>query len=65
MGGQTFIEKIVQRSNTRPLVSVFSGDFVTISPHRVMTHDNTHAVISNFFFDFGEVFSVRRLGLDG
>ena len=46
---QTLVEKIVQKyqvptSNT----PVQQGDFLVIRPHRVMTHDNTGAVIPKF-----------------
>jgi len=48
--GQTIVEKIAQAHCTqgpqgRPLRS---GDFVSIRPHHVMTHDNTSAVMSKF-----------------
>jgi len=47
--GQTIVEKIAQtylaEGPKRPLRT---GDFVSIRPHRVMTHDNTSAVISKF-----------------
>jgi homoaconitate hydratase len=46
---QTIVEKIAQshlvEGPTRPLRA---GDFVSIRPHRVMTHDNTSAVMSKF-----------------
>jgi homoaconitate hydratase len=46
---QTIVEKIAQahlaEGPTRPLRT---GDFVSIRPHRVMTHDNTSAVMSKF-----------------
>lgn len=47
---QTLVEKIVQRYTIREVLSVEvkQGDFVSISPHRVMTHDNTAAVITKF-----------------
>src|SRR5215475_11059065 len=45
----TIVEKIAQahmaEGPTRPLRA---GDFLSIRPHRVMTHDNTSAVISKF-----------------
>src|SRR5579864_2810936 len=47
--GQTVVEKIAQshlaEGPNRPLRA---GDFVSIQPHRVMTHDNTSAVIKKF-----------------
>ncbi|KAJ8331312.1 mitochondrial Homoaconitase [Batrachochytrium dendrobatidis] len=55
---QTLIEKIVQKytvqqpidSSTAQKVPrfkpVYQGEFVAIRPHKVMTHDNTGAVIS-------------------
>jgi homoaconitate hydratase len=47
--GQTITEKIAQAhlaaGPNRPLRT---GDFVSIRPHRVMTHDNTSAVMSKF-----------------
>jgi homoaconitate hydratase len=47
--GQTITEKIAQahlaEGPNRPLRT---GDFVSIRPHRVMTHDNTSAVMSKF-----------------
>ena len=51
--GQSLVEKIVQRfavdGSGEPLTdTVRSGDFVSIKPHRVMTHDNTAAVIPKF-----------------
>ena len=46
---QTIVEKIAQahlaEGPNRPLRA---GDFVSIRPHRVMTHDNTSAVMSKF-----------------
>lgn len=46
---QTIVEKIAQthlaEGPTRPLRT---GDFLSIRPHRVMTHDNTSAVMSKF-----------------
>eukprot|EP00906_Rhabdomonas_costata_P005612 RCo008381 len=48
---QTFVEKIVQRYsvNNPPGHVVQAGDFVTIQPRHVMTHDNTSAVMQKFF----------------
>jgi homoaconitate hydratase len=47
--GQTIVEKITQvhlaEGPNRPLRA---GDFVSIRPHHVMTHDNTSAVMSKF-----------------
>ena len=47
--GQTIVEKIAQahmaEGPNRPLRA---GDFLSIRPHRCMTHDNTSAVISKF-----------------
>jgi homoaconitate hydratase len=46
---QTVVEKIAQshlaEGPSRPLRT---GDFLSIRPHRVMTHDNTSAVMSKF-----------------
>jgi homoaconitate hydratase len=46
---QTIVEKIAQihlaEGPARPLRT---GDFLSIRPHRVMTHDNTSAVMSKF-----------------
>ncbi len=48
--GQTAIEKIVTRYavGLKPGQKVHAGDFVTIRPKHVMTHDNTGAVIPKF-----------------
>ena len=48
--GQTVVEKIVQAHMAegptgRPLRS---GDFLSIRPHHVMTHDNTAPVMKKF-----------------
>jgi homoaconitate hydratase len=45
---QTLIEKIVQKYalNLSPGSIVKGGDFVTIQPEHVMTHDNTAAVMT-------------------
>jgi len=47
--GQTIVEKIAQSHMAdgpkRPLQA---GDFLSIRPHRCMTHDNTSAVMSKF-----------------
>ncbi|KAG0054845.1 mitochondrial Homoaconitase [Gryganskiella cystojenkinii] len=47
---QNMIEKIAQRYavDLSPGQTVRSGDFVTIRPEHVLTHDNTGAVISKF-----------------
>lgn len=47
---QTSIEKIVQRyaADLEPGTHLHAGDFVTIKPKHVMTHDNTGAVIPKF-----------------
>jgi homoaconitate hydratase len=44
---QNLIEKIVQKYavDLPEGVKVKSGDYVTIRPHHVLTHDNTGAVI--------------------
>ena len=47
--GQTATEKIVQRHMTEgPDRPVRAGDFVSLRPRHVMTHDNTSAVIKKF-----------------
>ena len=46
---QNLIEKIVQKyalDLPNPSYKVKSGDFVTIQPEHVMTHDNTAAVMT-------------------
>src|SRR5882672_11996921 len=50
MPGQTFVEKIATRFAVRlaPNQLVRAGDFITIKPKHVMTHDNTGAVIPKF-----------------
>lgn len=47
---QNRIEKIVQAfaENLAPNQQVFSGDFVTVRPRHVMTHDNTAAVMMKY-----------------
>jgi len=47
---QTMIEKIAQRFavGLRPGQTVRSGDYLSIRPKHVMTHDNTGAVMSKF-----------------
>src|ERR1017187_5396552 len=47
--GQTIVEKIVQKHMTEgPTRPLRTGDFLSIRPHRCMTHDNTSAVMSKF-----------------
>ncbi len=47
--GQTIVEKISQAHLAEgPKRPLRTGDFVAIRPHRVMTHDNTSAVIKKF-----------------
>lgn len=47
--GQTIVEKIVQTHVAEgPNWPLRAGDFVSIRPDHVMTHDNTSAVISKF-----------------
>src|SRR2546430_15162894 len=44
--GQTIVEKIAQSHLSEgPKRPLRTGDFVSIRPHHVMTHDNTSAVI--------------------
>lgn len=45
---QTRIEKIVQRYVSGHTSAVKSGDYVSIHPRHVLTHDNTGAVIPKF-----------------
>jgi len=46
---QTIVEKIAQAHMTEgPKRPLRAGDFLSIRPSRVMTHDNTSAVISKF-----------------
>eukprot|EP00667_Euglena_gracilis_P011689 EG_transcript_11950 len=47
---QNYVEKVVQRYsvNLEPAHVVQAGDFVTIKPKHVMTHDNTGAVMQKF-----------------
>ena len=46
---QTIVEKIAQTHLAEgPRRPLRAGDFVSIRPHRVMTHDNTSAVMSKF-----------------
>ncbi|MBI3477203.1 MAG: homoaconitase [Acidobacteria bacterium] len=47
--GQTITEKIAQTHMTEgPNRPLRAGDFLSIRPHRCMTHDNTSAVMSKF-----------------
>jgi homoaconitate hydratase len=48
--GQTLAEKIATAHavGLKPEQLVYSGDFITIRPKHVMTHDNTSAVMSKF-----------------
>jgi len=47
--GQTIVEKIAQKHMTEgPPRPLRTGDFLSIRPHRCMTHDNTSAVMSKF-----------------
>jgi homoaconitate hydratase len=47
--GQTIVEKLAQKHMTEgPARPLRTGDFLTIRPHRCMTHDNTSAVMSKF-----------------
>ncbi len=47
--GQTVVEKIAQKHMTEgPARPLRTGDFLSIRPHRCMTHDNTSAVMSKF-----------------
>ena len=46
---QTIVEKIAQAHMAEgPKRPLRAGDFVSIRPHHVMTHDNTSAVMSKF-----------------
>ena len=47
--GQTIVEKIAQAHMTEgPDRPLRAGDFLSIRPHHVMTHDNTSAVMKKF-----------------
>ncbi|HUJ96290.1 MAG TPA: homoaconitase [Terriglobales bacterium] len=47
--GQTVVEKIAQTHLAEgPKRPLRTGDFVSLRPHHVMTHDNTSAVMSKF-----------------
>jgi homoaconitate hydratase len=47
--GQTIVEKIAQSHMAEgPKRALRAGDFLSIRPHRSMTHDNTSAVMSKF-----------------
>jgi homoaconitate hydratase len=46
---QTVVEKIAQAHLAEgPKRPLRTGDFISVRPHRVMTHDNTSAVMSKF-----------------
>jgi homoaconitate hydratase len=47
---QTLIEKLATAHavGLKPGQQVFAGDFITIRPRHIMTHDNTSAVMSKF-----------------
>ncbi|MGB8012055.1 MAG: homoaconitase [Terriglobales bacterium] len=47
--GQTIVEKIAQKHMAEgPARPLRAGDFLSIRPHRCMTHDNTSAVMNKF-----------------
>jgi len=47
--GQTIVEKIAHEHMAEgPQRPLRSGDFLSIRPHRIMTHDNTSAVMGKF-----------------
>jgi homoaconitate hydratase len=47
--GQSIVEKIAQAHMAEgPKRALRAGDFLSIRPHRCMTHDNTSAVMSKF-----------------
>ncbi|HYU46111.1 MAG TPA: homoaconitase [Terriglobales bacterium] len=47
--GQTIVERITQSHMAEgPKRALRAGDFLSIRPHRCMTHDNTSAVMSKF-----------------
>jgi homoaconitate hydratase len=47
--GQTIVEKIAQAHMAEgPARPLRAGDFLTIRPHHIMTHDNTSAVMKKF-----------------
>lgn len=45
---QNMSQKIIRRYMVPKGASVRSGDFVSVQPHKVMTHDNTAAVMTKF-----------------
>jgi homoaconitate hydratase len=45
MKKQTLIEKIVNRFTIPSTSKVYQGDYVTLQPAHIMTHDNSAAVI--------------------
>ncbi|CAE8674098.1 unnamed protein product [Polarella glacialis] len=46
--GRGLVEKILQRHVVGATGPVKTGDFVSLRPWRVLTHDNSHAVIQKF-----------------
>jgi homoaconitate hydratase len=50
MMGQTLIEKVATAHavGLKPGQLVYAGDFITIRPKHIMTHDNTSAVMGKF-----------------
>jgi homoaconitate hydratase len=47
--GQTIVEKIAQRHMAEgPARALRAGDFLSVRPHHIMTHDNTSAVLGKF-----------------
>ncbi|MFI5143081.1 MAG: homoaconitase [Thermoanaerobaculales bacterium] len=47
--GQTIVEKIAHKHMTEgPARPLRTGDFLSIRPHHIMTHDNTSAVLGKF-----------------
>jgi len=47
---QNLTEKIVQKYaiNLKPHQKVYSGDYITIQPNHILTHDNTGAIMGKF-----------------
>jgi homoaconitate hydratase len=41
--------------------AVAQSNFVSLAPHRVMTHDNTHAVMSKFELIGNKIFNNNQL----
>jgi len=59
---QTIVEKIAQAHMTDgPKRPLRAGDFVSIRPFHVMTHDNTSAVISKFKAIGAKIFDPKQL----